>query len=274
MDETIRIDAIDASGRLRPIDPARAAQLAASIDQIGLQQPIVVRRAGEGFKLTAGAHRLEAFRLLGKTVLKVGVEVLIRDANSDEAELAEIDENIVRGDLNAMYRALFFAKRRDAYERMNATMGRGGDRKSRKFNELTNSKTLGFEISDRFTKDAADRVGLSEEAVRLALQIADGLTPEIIEALKDTRVAGNQSELLSLVAEKSPPRRLDIAKAIADGRAHNVATARVVLRFEEPAVGDPQGRVGEALRAAWKKADARTRRAFLKDINAEIVKKG
>jgi len=274
MSNTIRIDQIDASGRLRPVDPARAAQLAASIDQIGLQQPIVVRRAGEGFKLTAGAHRLEAMRLRGVTELQVGSEVLIRDAGSDEAELAEIDENIVRGDLNAFYRALFFAKRRDAYERMNATMGRGGDRKSRKFNELTNSETLGFEISDRFTKDAAERVGLSEEAVRLALQIGDALTPEIIEALKDTRVAGNQSELLALVAEKSSPRRLDIAKAIADGRAHSVATARVALGFDKEVANDPQGRAYAALLANWEKADAKTRRAFLKAIDAQIVKKG
>jgi hypothetical protein len=47
----------------------------------------------------------------------------------------------------------------------------------------------------------------------------------------------------------------------------------VALGLEEPTVGDPQGRAGEALRAAWKKADARTRRAFLKEIGAEIVKK-
>ena len=43
------------------------ASLAASIKTAGLMQPVIVRRAGDGFELIAGERRWRAFQELEKT---------------------------------------------------------------------------------------------------------------------------------------------------------------------------------------------------------------
>ena len=56
--------------------------------------PIVVRNAGDGFKLVAGFHRIAAARSLGLSVLPV----VVRDALTEDADRAV--ENIARKQLN------------------------------------------------------------------------------------------------------------------------------------------------------------------------------
>ena len=77
----IQISDIDARDRLRPVDPLKVEAISAAIEEKGLIQPIVVRlRAdGDGYQLIAGAHRLAALILLGKTELIIGAEVVIRE---------------------------------------------------------------------------------------------------------------------------------------------------------------------------------------------------
>ena len=273
MPETIRIDAIDASGRLRPIDSDHAAFIASSIEQKGIIEPLIVRPAGERYKLTAGGHRLAAVKLLGWTELVVGPQVLIRDEDEIEARVSEIDENLVRPDLNALDRALFLAERRRLYDEKNGANSHGGDRKSNKFKEETKSQTLRLGFSARFSEQVADRVGLSERAVQLALRIAASLDREALDALRGTRVERNQQELLALI-ELTADQQRAAAKEIASGAAKNVREARVAIGVDEAAINDPQARCWATLLAAWEKANAKTRRAFLKEIGAEIVKKG
>ncbi len=82
-------------------DADALAELAASIRASGVIQPIVVRRAGEGYELIAGERRLRAARLAG---LK-RIPVHIRDVSAaSQAEMALV-ENIQRQDLNAIERA-------------------------------------------------------------------------------------------------------------------------------------------------------------------------
>jgi ParB family transcriptional regulator, chromosome partitioning protein len=63
--------------------------LAASIDEIGLLHPVVVRRDGE---LVAGERRYEACKRLGWN------EVPVTIVDLDEITRAELDENFVRKD--------------------------------------------------------------------------------------------------------------------------------------------------------------------------------
>lgn len=273
MAETIRIDAIDASGRLRPIDPAYVAFIASSIEERGLLEPIVVRPAGGGYKLTAGGHRLAAAKELGWTELQLGSQIVIRDEDETEARLSEVDENLVRPDLSALDRAVFLAERRRLYEDKNRVRAHGGDRKSSKFKEEITSQSLRLGFSPRFSQDVADRVGLSERAVQLALKIASNLDPEAAAALRGGRIERNQQELLALV-ELTAAQQRKAAAAIKGGEAKSVREARVAIGVDKEAANDPQGRCWAALLANWAKADARTRKAFLKEIGAEIVKKG
>ncbi|MGD0640259.1 MAG: ParB/RepB/Spo0J family partition protein [Roseiarcus sp.] len=267
MPKTLRIDSIDASGRLRPVDPDHVALIAASIEERGLEQPIVVRPAGDGYKLTIGAHRFAALKSLGWTELEVGKHVLVREEDELDAKISEIDENLARHELNALDRAVFLAERRRLYEEQRRVASKGGDRKSEKFK----AQSLRMDFSPRFTEDVAERVGLSERTVQLALRIASGLDREAMQALRGTRIERNQAELLALVDLPVAQQRA-AAKEIGSGAAKTVREARVVIGVDKAVANDPQGRAYAALLANWEKADAKTRRAFLKDIGAEIVK--
>ncbi len=270
MPKTLRIDTIDASDRLRPVEPSHVALIAASIEERGLEQPIIVRPVGDGYKLTIGAHRLAAAKELGWTELQVGSQVIIREEDDLDAKISEIDENLARHELNALDRALFLAERKRVYEEKQRGRGRGGDRKSDKFREEIKSQSLRIDLSPRFTEEAAERVGLSERTVQLALRIASGLDREAMQALRGTRIERNQAELLALV-DLTVAQQRAAAKEIASG-IKTVREARVTIGVDKPVSDDPQGRAYAALLAAWAKADAKTKKAFLKDIGAEIVK--
>lgn len=69
--------------------------LATSIEEIGLLQPIAVRRVADKYELIAGERRLRAHQLLGKNT----IEVIIIDASDDEVALLTLAENLKREDL-------------------------------------------------------------------------------------------------------------------------------------------------------------------------------
>jgi ParB family chromosome partitioning protein len=80
----------------RSIDPETLATLAASVRASGLVQPVVVRRADEGYELIAGERRWRAARVAGLT----SVPALVRDADERERLELALVENVVREDLN------------------------------------------------------------------------------------------------------------------------------------------------------------------------------
>ena len=67
-------------------------ELADSIRELGLLHPIIVDKK---HTLIAGLHRLEAAKLLKWTE----IECTVSSLEGLKAELAEIDENVVRSDL-------------------------------------------------------------------------------------------------------------------------------------------------------------------------------
>lgn len=82
-------------------------ELAASIREVGILQPLVVRATEEGFELIAGERRLRAAKEAGLD----RVPVLIRHAHEGESMELALVENLQREDLNpletaAAYRAL------------------------------------------------------------------------------------------------------------------------------------------------------------------------
>lgn len=82
-------------------------ELAASIREVGILQPLVVRATEEGFELIAGERRLRAAKEAGLD----RVPVLIRQAHEGESLELALVENLQREDLNpletaAAYQAL------------------------------------------------------------------------------------------------------------------------------------------------------------------------
>ena len=82
----------------RTFAPEALEELAESIRQHGILQPLIVRRISEGYQLIAGERRLQAARLAGLASVPVIVRACI---DAEMLELALV-ENLQREDLNAM----------------------------------------------------------------------------------------------------------------------------------------------------------------------------
>ncbi|TCF97575.1 chromosome partitioning protein ParB [Paraburkholderia strydomiana] len=75
---------------------AKLAQLAESIREAGLVQPIVVRRAANGFQIVAGERRWRAHKMIGKQSIKV----VIIELSDEEMAMLALVENVAREDLS------------------------------------------------------------------------------------------------------------------------------------------------------------------------------
>ena len=143
--------------------PEQLRELADSIREHGIIQPLVVSREGEGsFQLIAGERRLQAARLAGLR----HVPVVVREV--EESELLELAlvENVQRADLNAVEEAM-------AYKRLIEEYG------------LTQ-------------EDVAQRVGKSRVTVSNALRLLQ-LEPEVRRSLVAEEISeGHARALLGL----------------------------------------------------------------------------
>ena len=87
-------------------DEEALAELVYSIKEIGLLQPVVVRRAGSSFELVAGERRLRACREAGMTT----IPAIIRDTEDDALLRDALLENLHRADLNALEEAAAYSQ--------------------------------------------------------------------------------------------------------------------------------------------------------------------
>lgn len=85
----------------RSFDEAKIDELAASIRNQGIIQPLIVRPKNDGFELIAGERRWRAAMRAGLT----HVPVVVRDASDHEAMQIALVENLQREDLNSIEEA-------------------------------------------------------------------------------------------------------------------------------------------------------------------------
>ena len=88
--------------------PQELAELAASLKQSGLLQPVLVRRKGDGmYELISGERRWRAAQQAGMET----IQAVVRNCSDEESMLLALVENLQREDLNPMEMAR-------AYQRM------------------------------------------------------------------------------------------------------------------------------------------------------------
>lgn len=86
------------------IEPASISDLAQSISEIGLLQPILLRKDGERYEVVAGHRRFLAHKELGLKTIKAVVRVL----TDQEAAVLRATENLSRVDLTPIEEAAIF----------------------------------------------------------------------------------------------------------------------------------------------------------------------
>lgn len=109
----------------RTFDPDALEELAASISELGIIQPLSLRKTGpDSYQIIAGERRFRAAQLAGLS----SVPAYIRNANDTELTEMALIENIQREDLNAIEIALTFRKLIETYnltqERLSERIGK------------------------------------------------------------------------------------------------------------------------------------------------------
>ena len=119
----------------KDFDEDKLEELAESIEQHGLIQPIVLRAAGKGYEIVAGERRWRAARMIGLKELPC----VIRELTDEENMLLAIIENMQREDLNPIEEAEGLKAMIDTYGLTQEQVSRGVG-KSRPY--ITNSLRL------------------------------------------------------------------------------------------------------------------------------------
>ena len=85
----------------KSFDDERLQELAASISESGVIQPIIVQKKNGGYRIVAGERRWRAARLAGLTV----IPAIVRDLSDRETLEQALIENLQREDLNPIEEA-------------------------------------------------------------------------------------------------------------------------------------------------------------------------
>ncbi|HYG91173.1 MAG TPA: ParB N-terminal domain-containing protein [Azospirillum sp.] len=262
--EVLKVTDIIIGDRLRQIDEAHAELLAVSLQETGrLRQPPEVRRQKKGAKvihtLIAGGHRMRAVEIVGWPV----VEVEVYEGSDDETRLWEIDENLIRHELNPLDRAVFLAEREAVYLRLHPEAAHGGDRKSAEFKR---KNQVAIMAARSFAEDVREKTGLSDRTIQRAVFIASKLAPDVRAALPGTELAKKQSELVALAQLGHGEQRQALALLLnAEAKVKNVAAA-VKLMKGVRAPGPAADEGFKALLSKWTRATPRERQMLLEHL--------
>jgi ParB family transcriptional regulator, chromosome partitioning protein len=180
-------------------------ELAASIREKGIIQPLVVRRKDDHYELIAGERRWRAAQKAGLRDLPV----VIQDVSDDTALEMALIENIQREDLNAVEEAEAYQALMDRFTLSQEELAR---RVGKERSTVTNSLRL-LKLPAEIKRDIVEeRLTMGHARALLALETAEQVKRGRDEILKGhLTVRATESLVKRLKANRSrPPRtRLD-----------------------------------------------------------------
>jgi ParB-like chromosome segregation protein Spo0J len=201
------------------------SHLAQSIKELGLLNPITIKADRT---LVAGCHRLSACKALGWEE----IEVNIVELDKLDAELAEIDENLIRNELHWLDRDKQIARRKQIYEEKDNILKHGGDRKSI-LPQIAKSKPNNSDLISSFTADTAKKIGRSVDTVEQSVRRAKAFTEDQGKVLKRANVP--QTDAMKLARLEEPKREAVIQKLAEAPKPMKVKDAIAVVKREERA---------------------------------------
>jgi ParB family transcriptional regulator, chromosome partitioning protein len=176
-------------------DDEALAGLATSIREVGILQPLVVRRTSDGhYELIAGERRLRAARAAGLPV----VPVVLRDSGDDAMLRDALIENIHREDLNPIEQA----------EAFKALLGELGLKQ----------------------EELADRVGVSRSHIANTIRLL-ALPLDVQQLLTDDKITAGHARALLSLGDKEAMGSLALRIAAQDLSVRQ--TEEAVRRFVE-----------------------------------------
>lgn len=171
----------------KTFDDESIAELAQSIRQVGLIQPLVVRRQGDVYELIAGERRLRAIKLLK---LERVTCIVQNDIVDESSAMMALIENLQRENLNFFEEAQCYSDLIDTYsltqEALAEKLGKSQSSIANKLRVLKLPPAV---------KEAMTDAGLTERHARALLRIADENEQlAIIKEVKDKGMSVKETE--------------------------------------------------------------------------------
>jgi ParB family chromosome partitioning protein len=207
--------------------------LAKSIKEKGLLQPLVVRPRGDGeYEIVAGERRLRAAQRAGVHELPV----LIRELSDGEALEIALIENIQRSDLNPLEEARAYSQ---LLEQFNYTQQQLADSIGKSRSHISNTLRL-LTLPDSVREQIESGKLTAGHARAL---IATDTPSELAQQIIQLGLSVRETETLSREASTTKPRKAKPEKP-ADTRALENALAEVLgLKIEIEDRGEKGGRI-------------------------------
>ena len=202
--EDIPVEEIKIRVRLRNLNEQKVKEIATSIDQVGLMNPITID--SENY-LIAGNHRLSAHKLLGYQT----IPCIRKETSKIYGELMECMENISRAELNHIEIAEHMVKREELLGQLGLRM-KNGD------NQYTTEGLV-------TTAQLAEEIGMSNRLYRLKRQPAK-IIDEAKDLLRETKFAENLMDMVKL-SQQEPQVQKAIALMLITEKVHTFKRALV-----------------------------------------------
>lgn len=273
MTELLETALIYKGERARPLVKSNVESLALSMRDIGLINPICVRKisrfhAGtirDCYEIVAGGHRYAAAVKLGWNM----VEATVIDSDDIRFELAEIDENLIRANLSPAESAIAIARRKEIYEEIHPETKHGAIGNGRTESRVAETATL---PAERFTKATADAIGKGERTVQKMAERGKKLKDDLNDIVGTS--LDNVRDLDELAKMDESDRRPLIKRA---KEGEHVT----VKRHKEPKIAaDPlpdqlaSEKQVARLMDAWNAAGPDARQEFLLRIDQPVFDRG
>ena len=262
--EDIPIHKIDPGRRLREADPATVEALAGDIFERGQLQPIsVAKMADNQYRLLGGMHRLAAMSAIDEETIRAEVWDPGKENPETNIRLFEIDETLLKRDLNPLERGVFLFQRKSLYETLfpetkhGAQGGVGGHRNE---NEMFS-----------FSLATAEKIGLGRRSVERACRIGH-LEQNIRQRLVGTPIAEKEGELYNLtkVPTEKQSRIIDLLFD-PDKPASSVKAAIKIIDGHALPTESREEKQLHKLMDAWNRAGGKTRKKFLEYLKDQKV---
>lgn len=231
-------------------DPEALNDLASSIKEHGIIQPLVVRRLQDKFEIIAGERRFKAASLIG---LKT-VPCIIMNLNDNESAEVAIIENIQRKEMTPLEEAKSFKKLLDkgylTQEELAKRMGKSQSAISNKLrllnlDEVVQEAILNGKISERHARSLL-RVDNKEEQRKILAEIIEKRltvkqTDELIkEKFGDANMeehVDNGNNIINNIFRKEPVNNSPVSKPVQN---MNLSTPTIKLPEEDSKEPNPQ----------------------------------
>ena len=216
-------------------DEQSLSDLAESIKQDGLIQPILVRPVGDKYEVVAGERRLMATKQLGETKIKA----LVRNLTDEEAERIQFSENIHRLNLSLNEEAVRVQKDLDELGSIEAVM------EKHKKGRAWISKMLSLlNLPEETQRLVSERISADLEvinAVKVIEKTDKKAAKKVVDDLKATKGTGRAREKVAEAKEKVKPKKdkkaekSDGVVATVKDRAHEEPGAVNIIRQDKGA---------------------------------------